>query len=682
MAPNEKEEKDMSKKELSRRDFLRGTAAGALGLAAAGVLSACGDNSKPTPTPENSPEAPKGSYTPGTYSATVKGYASFITVTMTFSADTITACEVNAAGETPDIGDKAAQELAGLIVKDQNVDAVTTATAAITLPAVRKAAKNCIDQAQGAAVALNENAGNDGDDWLGEAPEIGDDQIAETKTTDLLIIGAGSGGLMAAVTAADAGMDFILCEQNTVVGDTRGWIGAYGTRAQKEAGVEVQKDRLLNEIARYASYKCNMDVIKMWIDHSAEMVSYLEELGMVTSVHIAPTSHVGGSNMEYYVPSIWHSAAPGPALPEEQGSPMWNRNAFLEKYINKKGYEIAYNTSLVRLVQNGSGAVTGAIFTNADGKYVKITAKNTILATGGYPGNPKMVLALAPRINECVTANSYFAPDTGMGIKAGLWAGAKMDAESAPMIFDRGIVPPGVKAGYVDDGNGGLKFPGPMAQFIIGTQPYLKVNKEGHRFANESCPYDFFNHTASLQTDGVYASIVDANVTEDIIAYDQYGCAQIAVNIAQGNGIIPMLEGSIEQGLVFKADTIEELAGKMDIPADALKATVDRYNELSAKGVDEDYGKEAYRLRPVAQAPFYGFFMGGSLLTTCDGLQINRKCQVYDTEHKVIEGLYCVGDCSGSFFSGNYPEYFVGVAVGRTMTQGRWAVKGILGEEV
>ena len=107
-------------------------------------------------------------------------------------------------------------------------------------------------------------------------------------------------------------------------------------------------------------------------------------------------------------------------------------------------------------------------------------------------------------------------------------------------------------------------------------------------------------------------------------------------------------------------------------------ATVARYNELAQKGVDEDYGKEAYRLRPITQAPFYGYFMGGSLLCTCDGLRINDKCQVYDTNHKTIGGLYAIGNCSGSFFSGNYPEVFVGVAVGRTMTQGRLAVKAIL----
>lgn len=113
-----------------------------------------------------------------------------------------------------------------------------------------------------------------------------------------------------------------------------------------------------------------------------------------------------------------------------------------------------------------------------------------------------------------------------------------------------------------------------------------------------------------------------------------------------------MIESYVEQGLVFKADTIEELAEKLGIPADNLKATVERYNELCAKGVDEDFGKEAYRMRPIAAAPYYGCFLGGSLLTTCDGLRINRKCQVYDTNHQIIEGLYSIGDCSGSFFAG------------------------------
>ena len=646
---------------ISRRKFLKGAAVSALGMAAIPALGLAED---------------KAAYTPGTYSAVVKAYGGFITATLTFSETAITDCVIDAACETPTIGGVAAEEIAKAVLAEQKADVVSSASAAITVPAVKKAVNNCIAQAMGLAAALNEKGVDEGEDWLGQAPEIDDAQIASVQETDLLIIGAGNGGMMAAATAADAGMNFILAEQNTVMGDTRHWIGAVDTKQMNEAGVEVHKGRLLNEIARYASYKCDMDLIKMWIQNSAEMVAYLESLGMKPMVNIAPESHVGGEAMEYYVPSIWHTIN----LPD--GCELKDRHAFLEDYIGKKGYKIQYSMTLVKLLQNEAGAVTGAIFTDANGAYVKITAKNTILATGGYPGNPKMIKALAPIVTECVTANSYYAPNVGKGIRAGIWAGAKMDTEPAPMVFDRGLVAPGVKAGYVDDGNGNLVFPAPMGQFIIGTQPYLKVNKEGYRFANESCPYDFMNFAASLQTDGVYASIVDSNVNDDIIAYDQYGCAQIAVNMAHGGMVVPMIEQQVAAGLVMKADTIEELAEKLGIPADTLKATVDRYNELAAKGDDEDFGKEAYRMRPVAKAPFYGFFMGGSLLCTCDGLRINRKCQVYDTNHKVIEGLYAVGNCSGGFFSGNYPEYFVGVCVGRTMTQGRYAVKAILGETV
>ncbi len=679
-------------KNISRRDFLRGAAAGALGLAAVGLTgcqapaasaatpanTTAADPASAAETPAAGTAAAGGTYTPGAYSATVKGYSSYITATLTFDAASITDCVIDAAGETEGIGQAAAAEMASLIVESQSADVVSAASAAITVPAIQKAVNNCIAQAQGTAQPLNENAGDDSgdpDDWLGTAPEISDSEISSTLDTSLLIIGAGNGGMMAAATAAEAGLDFMICEQNAAMGDTRHWIGALDTNAMKDANVTIQKDRLLNEIARYASYKCDMDVIKMWMDNSAEMVSWLESLGMVPSLHIAPESHVGGNNMEYYVPSIWHTID----LPE--GSKADSRNAFLEEYIQQKGYEISYSMTLVRLVQEPSGKVTGAIFTDANGAYVKVNADNVILATGGYPGNPKMVKALAPIINECVTANSYYAPDTGMGIRAGIWAGAKMDTECAPMIFDRGIVAPGVKAGYIDDGHGNLVFPGTMGQYILGTQPYLKVNKEGKRFANESCPYDFLNFAASLQTDGVYAAILDSDVTQDIIDYDQYGCAQIAVDMAHGDAVIPTLEAEIASGLVFKADTIEELAAQMGLPADTLTATVARYNELCQNGADDDFGKEAYRMHSLDTAPFYGYYMGGSLLTTCDGLRINRKCQVYDTAHQVIEGLYCIGDCSGSFFSGNYPEYFVGVAVGRTMTQGRYAVKAILGEE-
>lgn len=644
-------------KNMSRRSFLKG-AAGALAMTAL----------------TGSALAEAGVYTPGSYTSIVKAYAGYVKVTMTFDANSITACDIDASAETPEIGGVAAAEYAEAVVKGQDIDVVTSASAAITLPAIKKAAANCVAQAKGEAAALVEMPAEDDGDWLGTAPEIADDQIAKTEETDLLIVGAGNGGMMAAATAADAGVNFMICEQGTTCNaTTRHWIGAIGTPEQDEAGVVIQKDRLLNEIARYASYKVDMSVIKAWIENSAEMIAYLESLGMTPTLHIAPESHVGGNNMEYYVPSQWFTMN----LPEGTEG---DRHTFLEQHIKDKGYAIRYGMTLVRLTQAEDGQVTGAIFTDETGAYVKVNAKNVILATGGYPGNPKMIKALSPIVTECVTANSYFAPNTGVGIKAGLWAGAKMDTTDAPMIFDRGLVAPGVKAGYVKDAMGNEVFPAPAGQFLPGTQPWLKVNKEGYRFANESCPYDFFNHAASLQTDGVYAMITDSDLMQDVIDYDQYGCAQIAVDMAKGGVLLGIFEQAVADGLMMKADTIEELAEKLGIPADTLTATVKRYNELCEKGVDEDFGKEAYRMKAVDHGPFYGGFLGGSLLCTCDGLRINDKCQVYDKAHKVIKGLYAIGNCSGSFFAGNYPEYFVGVAVGRTMTQGRIAVKTILAE--
>lgn len=657
-------------KQLTRRDFLKGTAAGALGFAALGLTGVTAAKADSI-------------YTPGTYMATVKGYSSYVTVSITVDESSITGCTVNADGETQAIGKAAAEEYAGLLVSSQDVDAVTSATAEFTMPAVKRAVLNCLDQAKGLADPLNENV-DTGDDWLGEAPEIADSEISETIKKDLLIIGAGNGGMMAAATAADAGLDFIVCEQNTTVGDSRYWVGALNSKYAEEQGVTFSKTQALNELSRYASYRCDTDVLKLWINHSAEMIDYCESLGMTHTLHIEPGNHVGGEGMAYNVPATWHTQVFPDDSPyaEFNGFRGVNRNKFLEKYIGEKGYEISYQMTLVRLTQDTVGKVTGAIFTNADGKYVKVEAENTILATGGYPGNPKMVKAIAPIITDCCTANSYFGPDTGMGIKAALWAGARMDTEAAPMIFDRGLVAPGVKAGYVDDGNGNLVFPGTVNQANIGTQPHLKVNKEGKRFANESVPYDFFNFAASYQTDGVYACILDSKIQDNVIAYHQFGCAEMSYNMALGGQLLDTIEGYVNDGLMFKADTLEELAEKLGIPADALKATVERYNELCAKGEDEDFGKEAYRMIALDTAPYYGGFFGGSLLTTCDGIRINGKCQVYKAEdHKVIDGLYCVGDCSGSFFSGNYPEYYVGIAVGRTMTEGRYAVKAILGED-
>ena len=138
-----------------------------------------------------------------------------------------------------------------------------------------------------------------------------------------------------------------------------------------------------------------------------------------------------------------------------------------------------------------------------------------------------MMEQLDPLGTSVTTACSYSPSDKGYGIRAAVWAGANLDKEAAPMLFDRGIVAPGVDAGYVESENsfGGKAFPGEIKQYNPGTQPFLKVNRNGERFANESSPYNDIVYAAAHQPGRVYAQICDANILEDVKRFHTIGCS-------------------------------------------------------------------------------------------------------------------------------------------------------------
>ena len=295
-----------------------------------------------------------------------------------------------------------------------------------------------------------------------------------------------------------------------------------------------------------------------------------------------------------------------------------------------------------------------------------------------------MMEQLDPLGTSVTTACSYSPADKGYGIRAAVWAGANLDKEAAPMLFDRGIVAPGVDGGYVasDSAFGGKAFPGPIRQYNPGTQPFLKVNRNGERFANESCPYNDIVYAASHQPGRVYAQIHDANFAEDIERFHTIGCSAMSRNMPQM--VTSTMEKHIEAGLMFKCDTLDELADKMGFTGAAKEtflATVERYNELYDKQNDEDFGKPAYRLSAIRTAPFYGCWLGASLLTTEQGIAINEKGQALDNDNKPMPGLYITGDMSGSFFANNYPCLMAGVAMGRTLTFAMKSIKQMAGLE-
>ena len=670
---------------ISRKGFLKIAAAAAMSGVTAGALAACNSASSSTAS------GAAGQYIPGTYEGTAEGISSTVKVTMTFSDSAVTDVVVDTSGETASFGAAAADELREqlLAAGSAEIDGVSGST--VTSNAVMKAAKSCYAQAKGEAVVSSvQLPTGDENDWLGKEPDIDEAAITETVDTDILIVGAGNGGMFAAAYAAANGLNFRVVEQNAAVQDTRHWYGAIDSAAAKAAGEKpFDRAKLLSEISRYASGKCDQRVVRTWINESAAMHDFMRsiledklgwECDFTSGTEAAWPAENAEHNTDYLFPVEEHNYM---ASENASGTP---RNVALQQYIEELGYSVDFNTSLAKLEKDSSGRITGIIAQSTeDDHFIRYNAnQGVLLACGGFPGNPYMMEQLDPLGTSVTTACSYSPADKGYGIRAAVWAGANLDKEAAPMLFDRGIVAPGVDGGYVDSDSafGGKAFPGKIRQYNPGTQPFLKVNRNGERFANESCPYNDIVFAASHQPGRVYAQIHDANFAEDIQRFHTIGCSAMSRSIPQM--VTSSMEKHIEAGLMFKCDTLDELADKMGFTGEAKEnflATVERYNKLYDAQEDTDFGKPAYRLSAIRTAPFYGCWLGASLLTTEQGIAINEKGQALDTNNQPMEGLYVTGDMSGSFFANNYPCLMAGVAMGRTLTFAMKAIKQMAGLE-
>ena len=681
-----KEKESVPMNKISRKGFLKIAAAAAMSGVTAGALAACNSASSSTAS------GAAGQYIPGTYEGTAEGISSTVKVTMTFSDSAVTDVVVDTSGETASFGAAAADELREQLMAagSAEIDGVSGST--ITSDAVMKAAKSCYAQAKGEAVVSSvQLPTGDESDWLGTEPDIDEAAITETVDTDILIVGAGNGGMFAAAYAAANGLNFRVIEQNANVQDTRHWYGAIDSAAAKEAGEKpADRAKLLSEISRYASGKCDQRVVKTWINESAAMHDFMRSIledkygwvcDFTSGSEAAWPAENADHNTDYLFPVQEHNYM---ASERESGLA---RNELLLQYIQELGYDVDFKTSLAKLEKNSEGRITGVIAQSTeDDHFIRYNAnQGVLLACGGFPGNPYMMEQLDPLGTSVTTACSYSPSDKGYGIRAAMWAGANLDKEAAPMLFDRGIVAPGVDGGYVDSDTafGGKAFPGTIRQYNPGTQPFLKVNRNGERFANESSPYNDIVYAAAHQPGRVYAQICDANILEDAKRFHTIGCSAQTRNGGE-KYIQGKMDEAIEAGALFKCDTLDELADKMGFTGaakDTFLATVERYNELYDKQNDEDFGKPAYRLSAIRTAPFYGCWLGASLLTTEQGIAINEKGQALDNDNKPMPGLYITGDMSGSFFANNYPCLMAGVAMGRTLTFAMKAVKQMAGLE-
>ena len=470
--------------------------------------------------------------------------------------------------------------------------------------------------------------------------------IKERITADVVVVGAGISGVIAALSAQQAGANTVVLQKGPCILTHGTAFGAIDTKLQKAAGVKINSVDAISEFQYQCANKPNFELLRTWAQHSGETLDWINEItaaqGGIGKFDATGSTDQGKKYWFNSFPTahVWKGKVIGVAT-------------MIGKAAVHAGVQFYYKTPAVQLIREKNGRVTGVVAKTETGEYKQFNAaKGVILCTGDYGSNPEMVEKYCP---AAVGYQNYYTPryNTGDGHRMGMWVGAAMeDAPHCKMTHVHSTPQPGV---------GGD---------ISGrAYPWLAVNHNGKRFINEDMPYAIMGNQVLRQPggDGYFYQIIDADWSSNP---KQFSPRTAAAPLPE-----KAFEQGIKDGLIFKANTLEELARVIKAPAENLKATVKRYNELVDKGVDEDYGKLSCDLTPVKKAPFYAIPRLCCLSVTLGGLVINTKMQVLDKEKKVIPGLYAAGNASGDFFSGanDYPFALVAVSVGRAATFGRLA---------
>lgn len=611
------------KKEISRRDFLKGAAAGAVSLAAAGVLGGCGSEAGETQAAATAAEQPQTAAT--------------------------------TAAETTQAAAQAAAE-----------------TAAEAVPETQEGA-----QEQPAS----------SDTWYDAAyfakPEPITD-IAETIDTEVVVIGAGNGGCVAAVSAADLGAKVVWVEKNSGPITWAGEMGAYNTKLMKEKyGIEYSQEELneiINDICRYGSYEVDQRLIALWVNESGRTMDWYIDKMEAKGIHMFIETDMKDTLYKNEVQT--HTVYKGdfePLGPNMMGSQIANP-AWVE-YADEMNVDRRFEHTACQLIQDESTRrITGVIIKrNSDGAYIQVNAsKGVIMSTGGYGGNPEMMAALRYRDKDVICNNLGCAFAMGDGIKMAMWCGADIDRNHAGgCAFDRAAVnlDHHVGAPY-DSALSDIWWP--------GSQPWLNVNIRGERFSNEDLPYDFHINSWLRQPGKYCYQIFDSNYWSDVQAFHTTICSRVvAVEGARNSEVLPgvfpcksgeefynvYMKPALDSGKLKQADTLEELAGLLGMEGEAAETfikSVERYNELCDKGVDEDFGKQKKDMTPVRKGPFYGIAIGEWLLATMNGVKVNTNLEAVDENGDTLGGLYIIGNDMGGFFNNSYPQMYGGTMQGKT----------------
>lgn len=350
--------------------------------------------------------------------------------------------------------------------------------------------------------------------------------------------------------------------------------------------------------------------VRMIVDKAPETIQFIEDNGVVFGT---PSSFYPEVRDRLHFPA--ENGASGLIGP-------------LTESAREKGVTILLETTAVKINQDENGAVTGIIAIDKDGQEVLINGKSVILANGGFSRNPEMMGLVSPIAGNHISV-------AGIG---NVGDGYRMAEELGAAFHD-------------EDWIIGLR-----SQAVAGNSPLnglgwttgLYTDLQGNRFANESAPYSV-----------LYNNVVFAGLDEYFLIFD-------------GN-MSPMLDPELENhsDILFRGDTIEELALASGMDVDILTETINRYNQLANKGVDEDFGKQPQLMVALQAGPLYALRVKVTQMGTMGGVRTTLNMEVLNEEGNVIPGLYAAGEMANRPFYGRV--YVSGSALQIAATTGRIA---------
>lgn len=417
------------------------------------------------------------------------------------------------------------------------------------------------------------------------------------KSYDVIIVGSGGAGMTAAIEAKDAGMNPVILEKMPMAGGNTSkasaGLNASETSVEKAQGVTDSNDKFYEETLKGGGGTNDKELLRYFVDHSAAAVDWLAQNDIV----LDNLTTTGGMSV-----SRTHRPHDGSAV----GAYLVKG---LEENISKRDIPVFVNSDVTKINEK-DGKVSG-VEVKIEGETKQVDSKAVVVTTGGFGANQKMIAKYRPDLKDYVTTNA--AGSTGDGIEMiSALEGALVDMDKIqihPTVFQ--------KTGYL------------VSESIRGEGAIL-VNKEGNRFFNEMDTRDKVS-AAELKQDGKYAYAIFGEGTKDKVkAVDQY----------------------ISKNMVVEADNVEELAKKLDIKPEELKATVTKWNKAVADKKDSEFGRTTGMTNDIS-GKVYAIKVAPGIHHTMAGVKINTQTQVLKEDGQPIKGLYAAGEVTGGLHGGN-----------------------------